>query len=129
MMELKTVALRSDGAFSVLLWDTRPFAVTVERTFDDMSTVLHGITYRCRRDFYNRGGYATFQIIVPGHDRVLFHKGNKEVDSMACVCVAESFTQMDGVTAISDSKHGFEEFMSLTSGLDEFDLIVTGRHE
>lgn len=127
MMELKTVALRSDGCFSVLLWDARPFAVTVERTFDDMSTILHGLTYKCRRDFYHHGNYETFEIIVPGHDRVLFHKGNKEVDSMACVCVAESFTRMDGVTAIADSAHGFEEFMNLTAGLDGFDLIVTGR--
>lgn len=127
MMELKTVAVRSDGAFSVLLWDTRPFAVTVERTFDDLSTVLRNGTYTCKRDFYHHGRYETFEIIVPGHDRVLFHKGNKEVDSLACVCVAESFTRMDGVTAIADSAHGFEEFMNVTAGLGEFDMIVTGR--
>src|SRR5258706_2032937 len=127
MMELKTVVVRSDGCFSVLLWDTRPFAVSVERTFDDLSTVLRSMIYPCKRDFYHHGGYETFQIIVPGHDRVLFHKGNKEIDSMACVCVAESFTRMDGVTAIADSAHGFEEFMALTAGLDGFDLIVTGR--
>jgi hypothetical protein len=127
MMELKTVAVRSDGCFGVLLWDTRPFAVTVERTFDDLSTILRNGTYKCRRDFYYHGGYETFEILVPGHDRVLFHKGNKEIDSKACVCVAESFTQMDGVTAISDAKHGFEEFMALTAGLAEFDLVVSGR--
>lgn len=128
-MELKTVALRSDGAFGVLLWDARPFAVTVERTFDDMSTVLRNSTYRCPRSFYHHGGYETFEIVVPSHLRVLFHKGNREIDSMACVCVAESFTRMDGVTAIGDSAHGFEEFMSLTAGLDWFDLVVTGRPE
>ena len=126
-MELKTVAIRSDGCFSVLLLDTRPFAVTVERTFDDLSTIIHAGTYKCRRDFYHHGGYETFEIVVPGHDRVLFHKGNKEVDSMACVCVAESFTRMDGVTAIADSAHGFEEFMRVTAGLDEFDMVVSGR--
>jgi len=127
MMELKTVALRSDGCFGVLLWDARPFAVTVERTFDDMSTVLRAMIYPCTRDFYHHGGYETFEIIVPGHERVLFHKGNLEIDSRACVCVAESFTRLDGVTAIADSAHGFEEFMHLTAGLAGFDLIVTGR--
>jgi len=127
MMELKTVAVRSDGCFSVLLWDTRPFAVAVERTFDDLSTVLRALTYKCKRDFYHHGRYETFEIIVPGHDRVLFHKGNLEVDSRACVCVAESFTRMDGVTAIADAKHGFEEFMNVTAGIEEFDVIVTGR--
>jgi len=101
--------------------------VTVERTFDDLSTIIQAGAHRCRRDFYHHGGYETFEIIVPGHNRVLFHKGNKEVDSMACVCVAESFTRMDGVTAIADSKHGFEEFMNVTAGLEEFDLTVSGR--
>jgi hypothetical protein len=127
MMELKTVAIRSDGAFSVLLWDSRPFAVTVERTFDDLSTVIKHGTYKCKRDFFHHGDYETFEIIVSGHNRVLFHKGNREVDSVACICVAESFTRLDGYTAIGDSAHGFAEFMSVTAGLDEFDLIVTGR--
>lgn len=127
MMELKTVALRPDGCFSVLVWDTLPFAVSVERTFEGLNTVIKNGTYHCKRDFYHHGGYETFQILVPGHDRVLFHKGNLEVDSRACVCVAESFTRMDGVTAIEDSAHGFEEFMAVTAGLAEFDLIVTGR--
>lgn len=127
MMELKTVALRSDGCFSVLLWDGRPFTVTVERTFDDMSTVIHAGTYPCRRDFYHHGGYETFEIIVPGHDRVLFHKGNREADSMACICVAESFGLLGGVTAVLDSGHGFAELMTVTAGLDGFDLVVTGR--
>lgn len=127
MLELKTVALLEDGCFSVLLWDGRPFAVSVERTFENLQTIIHNGKYRCRRDFYHHGNYETFEIIVEGHDRVLFHKGNKEVDSLACVCVAESFTQMDGVTAIRDSKHGFEEFMGLTAGLDEFDMEVSGR--
>lgn len=127
MMELKTVALRDDGCFSVMLWDGNPFAVTVERTFENLVTILQNGIYDCVRDFYHHGGYETFQIIVPGHDRVLFHKGNKEVDSVACVCVAESFTRMDGVTAIADAKHGFEEFMNLTRGLNVFKLEVSGR--
>ncbi len=128
MMELKTVAIRVDGCFSVLCWDTLPFAVSVERTFDADITVIRNGTYKCKRDFYHHGNYETFQILVPGHDRVLFHKGNKEIDSMACVCIAESFTQMDGVTAIADSKHGFEEFMNLTKDLNEFELVVSGRN-
>lgn len=127
-MELKTVARIEDGCFGVLLWEEKPFAVTVERTFSiDRYTVIRNSIYRCRRDFYHHGNYETFQIEVPGHERVLFHKGNKEIDSMACVCVGESFTRMDGVTAIGDSQHGFDEFMRLTEGLDEFSLTVSGR--
>lgn len=127
-MDLKTVARIEDGCFGVLLWKEKPFAVTVERTFTlDRYTVIRNGMYRCRRDFYHHGNYETFEIQVPGHERVLFHKGNKEVDSMACVCIAESFTRLDGVTAIADSQHGFDEFMRLTQGLDEFELMVSGR--
>lgn len=132
MIELRCVSTREDGCFSVLKvqeprQDGRPFAVSVDRTFENMRTVLRNGIFRCVRDFYHHGGYPTFKIIVPDHDLVLFHKGNKEVDSKACVCVAESFDFQGGVTAVADSKHGFEEFMRLTAHVDEFPLIVSGR--
>lgn len=126
-LELKTVAVREDGCFSAVLWDGRPFAVSVERTFEDGKPVIGNGRFRCKRSFYNKGGYPTFEILVEGHTRVLFHKGNKESHSLACVIVAESFAVMDEVTAVADSKGGFEEFMTWTAGLDEFEMEVTGR--
>lgn len=119
--------MREDGCFGVLLWNGKPFAVSVERTFDDLRPVIHAGRFPCKRDFYHKGGYETFEIQVPGHSRVLFHRGNKETDSMACVIVGESFSTLDGVTSVSDSKGGFAEFMELTKGLQTFDLEVTGR--
>src|SRR3972149_1226898 len=104
---LKTVALREDGCFSVLLWNLRPFAVSVERTFEDGKPIIQNGEYTCKRNFYNKGGYETFEIEVPGHTRVLFHKGNIEDDSLACIIVAESFGLLEGKTAVLDSKHGF----------------------
>lgn len=124
---LHTVAVRDDGAFSVLLWDGRPFAVAVERTFEDGRPVIQNGDFDCVRSRYIKGGYETFEIIVPGHSRVLFHKGNKETDSLACVAVAESFSMMDGKTAIGDSAHGFAEFMELTKGVQAFRMRVIGR--
>jgi hypothetical protein len=133
VLELKTISVIEEGCFSGLNWNKVPFAVSVERTFEPIPifpyfrVVLENGLYRCVRDFYHKGNYETFEILVPGHDRVLFHKGNKEVNSEACVCIAESFTRLDGVTAIGDSKHGFEEFMQLTEGLNEFPMTVSGR--
>lgn len=126
-LELKTVAEREDGCFSVLLWDGRPFAVSVERTFEDGRAVIRDGVYRCVRSVYHKGGYPTFEIIVPGHDRVLFHKGNTEDNSLACVCVAESYGLLNGKTAVLDSAGGFGELMGLADGLDGFDMNVTGR--
>ena len=126
-LELKTIALLPDGCFSVLLWDKRPFAVSVERTFDSGYPVISEGMYQCRRDFYHKGGYETFEIIVQGHDRILFHKGNTEDNSIGCVCVAEKFSSLSGKLAVLESKEGFEEFMQLTTGLDNFNMEVTGR--
>ena len=126
-LELKTIAVRDDGCFSALLWDGRPFAVSVERTFENKRVVIGAGIHKCKRDFYHQGGYATFEIAVEGHTRVLFHKANKEVDVKGCVGVAESFSILDGVTAVGDSKHGFEELMQLAAGCTEFDMEVSGR--
>lgn len=125
-LTLATVTVREDGCFSVLLWDGKPFAVSVERTFGDKTVIGPG-RFECVRSRYHKGGYDTFEIIVPGHTRVLFHRGNKETDSEACVIVAESFGVLDGQTAVLDSKGGFEEFMTLTAGLAAFQMEVTGR--
>jgi Family of unknown function (DUF5675) len=126
-LAVKTVAIREDGCFGVLLWDGRPFAVSLERTFDDLRPVIQAGIHRCTRSFYNKGQYPTFEIEVPGHTRVLFHKGNVEMHSEACVLVAESFGVLKGVTAVLDSSGGFSEFMELTRGLNEFYAAFTGR--
>lgn len=126
-LELKTVAVRDDGCFSVLLWNGLPFAVSVERTFEDRRPVIENGTYQCVRDFYHKGGYETFEITVDGHDRILFHKGNVEAQSMGCVLVAKSFGALDGATAVLDSKGGFNELMHLARGVEQFTMEVTGR--
>lgn len=126
-LRLLTVALLDDGCFSVLLWDGRPFAVSVERTFDSGYPIICGGMYQCRRDYYHKGKYETFEILVNGHDRVLFHKGNIEDNSLACVCIAEKFGTLDGKLAVLESNEGFTELMKLTEGLDTFNMEVTGR--
>lgn len=124
--ELRRVAVREDGCFSAFLCHGRPFAVTNERTFENLRVVVGmDVVRKCRRTTYHRGGYETFEIEVPGHSRVLFHRGNKEGDSEGCVLVAESFSTIDGQTIIGDSKNGFAEFMELARSLKEFDLYVS----
>lgn len=138
-LQLVTISIRKDGCFSVLKWreegeeDGRPFAVSAERTFEPGQAahgkriVIPAGVLVCRRTNYIRGGYPTFEIEVPGHSRVLFHKGNKEEDSEACVLVAESFTHINSQTMIGDSKGGFSELMELAKGLNTFEMEVSGR--
>lgn len=126
-LELKTVAVLPEGCFSVLLWDGIPFAVSVERTFDDERPVIGNGKFLCKKDYYHKGNYPTYQIIVEGHDRVLFHKGNVEENSEACICVAEKFGALNSEPAVLESKEGFGELMFLAGGIDSFGMEVTGR--
>lgn len=127
-MTLHTVVVRDDGCFSALLWNGMPFAVALERTFENDRVVIPAGRTRCNRTTYHKGGYETFEILVPGHTRVLFHKGNKEEDSEACVLVAEQFIILpSGRAGVGQSGVAHEEMMRLTRGLSEFELEVIGR--
>lgn len=122
--KLITIAVRDDGCYSVMLQDGQPFAVTNERTFEDGKPVLKAGRYKCKKTIFHRGGYPTYEIIVEGHTRVLFHIGNKETDSVACVLVAENFAVARGVTMVGSSADGFKEFMSRAGGVEEFELEI-----
>lgn len=112
----------ADGTFGQFLTETKqPLFLTVEPNKPDRMSKGE---YRCVRDYYHKGGYETFMIIVPGHDRVLFHKGNTEDDTKMCVIVGEQFDSMKGKTAILRSWAAFNEFMSLLAGVDEFKLVI-----
>lgn len=125
--ELVTVAIRPDGCFSALLHEGRPFAVTCERTFEDGRPVIQAGIHKCRKTWFVRGQHDTYEIETTGHSRVLFHRGNVEQDSIACILVAKAFTVMNGQCAIRDSVPGFREFMEACAGVEEFDLTVSGR--
>ena len=125
VLQLKTVSVHERGCFSVLLGqDGLPLIVTLERTFDpDQRTVIVNGEYECYRDMYHKGGYETFQIMVPGHTRVLFHIGNVEEDSSACILTGERF---DG-PVVRDSRVAFGRFMKYLENVPSFLLQVSGR--
>ncbi len=74
-----------------------------------------------QRRFYHKGGYWTWEILVPGHTLLLFHKGNMELHSEGCVLVAERFEDFrrpDGslTPGIADSAAGLADLMSKAGG-------------
>lgn len=127
LFSLVRVAKHETGAYGALLHGGVPFAVTLERTYTVNGTEWVKIPagrYHCRRTRYYRGDYETFEIMVPGHSRVLFHKLNTEDESEGCVGIAESFGHLRGKPAILNSAHGFREFMELAADRAEFVLEV-----
>jgi Family of unknown function (DUF5675) len=127
-LRLLTVAVLDMGAFSVLLWDSVPFAVSLERTHENLRLVIPPGLLLCTRDWFHHGGYETFKIHIekPGEKdrRVLFHIANVEMQLEGCIGVAEKFGRLDGVPAVLNSADGFKEFMQLTSGIDSFWMEV-----
>lgn len=128
VLKIRHVSVIDQGAFGVMLFDDIPFAITLERTYKEGSNQVTKIPqgiHRCTKSFYNKGGYPTFEIHIPGHSRILFHKANKEEELDGCVAIGEEFGVLDGKPAILRSGAGFDEFMRKMSGLEYFDLIVS----
>jgi hypothetical protein len=116
----------SKGAFSVVFdGDGKEFCIAAEGISPITGQlVLQPGRYVAQKDFYNHGNYATFEIIVWGHDRILFHKGNFKRDSKACVILAEKFADIDGEAGIGESKEAFEEFWKKYEQFDQIEVEV-----
>mgnify|MGYP003132802307 CR=1 FL=1 len=106
-----------------------PFAVTLEpplvmsddgyHTQPNISCIPLGF-YRCKRVNSPRFG-DTFEITnVPGRSHILLHKGNRETDTLGCVLVAESFSEI----GIGQSAAGFSEFMDMMGEDTVFNLTI-----
>lgn len=123
---LERVWIGEQGCFGVLMQnDDPPFAVTLERTFKPTNEVVIPLgIHRCTRSRYYKGGYPTYEIHVPEHSRVLFHKGNKEAHSLGCILVGENYHHFGDIEGIGNSAGGFKEFMDKCNSVDEFQLEV-----
>lgn len=110
------------GAFGVLFnFDHIPFAVSLE---NEETLIPAGYIIPCKQDFYHHGGYPTFEIIIPGRSRLLFHKLNWDFQSQGCVGVGEAYEYLKDRPAISNSQQGFEQFWNAYKGFKEIKLVV-----
>lgn len=109
-----------------------PICGTLERSYGKnggYETKIKDGLWHCSSSMFHRGNYETFEIHIPGHTRILFHKGNWPTDSDGCVLLGEQYTDFDPEAGIQDAALGnsgaaFKEFMSLTEGIDSFFLRV-----
>lgn len=131
-LTLKRLQIRDDGCFSYLRRsDGSQVCVTNEHTFGDPgspSVILQPGHYLCVRGRHTLNGqdwFDTYEIKgVEGHTGVLFHPGNTELDSKACVLPGRHFGVLDGMMAVLESVSAFRYFMQVTAGADEFELDV-----
>lgn len=126
-LTLKRISTNGHATFGVLIQDTEPFALTLERAWlgnhRNVSCIPAGV-YTCGRVISSRFG-ETFEILdVPGRSNILFHKGNIPGDTAGCILVAERFEKLAGKAAILSSADGYGEFMERMEGVDEFSLTI-----
>ena len=116
------------GTYGVLKYLERPFAVTAEReslcNIKNRSCIPEG-EYICKRVLSPSHGDCFEVQDVPGRSHILFHKGNIAFkDSAGCVLVAESFDMLGEQEAVLNSKHGYNDFMDILKGEDEFHFTI-----
>jgi len=125
---LLRVAVRPEGAFGVLLQDGLPVCLTLERTYESPEglqlTKIPTGRWPCRKTVYYAGGYETFEILVPGHERLLFHRGNLELESDGCVLLGRELGTLHGQPAVLRSLDAYLDFMRRTWNRDAFSLEV-----
>ncbi len=129
-LELRRFAVEPAGAFGVLTEAGAFIAFTLERTYPLAGTaqlvkIPCGL-WRCVRNTFRRGGYETFEVVgVPGHSRLLFHRGNVEADSEGCILLGLEPGTLNGVPAVLRSREAHDRFMARLAGEVGFSLRVT----
>ena len=117
----------NQGALGVMLVFGLIFCFTLEPDANDPDkfSVPAGV-YLCRR-FHGAKYPNTFEIIVPGHTAILFHAGNVEADTDACVLLGSTTGKLKGNRAVLNSGATFQRFMEETQHRAEFDLLIEDR--
>lgn len=120
------------GTFGMLRVESVPFAVTLERRWENNRPSVEGKPgscipvgrYLCKRVQSPKFG-NTFEVTgVPGRSKILFHKGNLDDDSHGCILVGEQFEIYKSEPGILAAAHGFAEFLSLQAAVNEFWLTI-----
>lgn len=127
-IDLLRVGQSKRGTFGVLRYEQVPFALTLERPWEDNETYISCIPagrYTCRRVRSMRFG-DTYEVCnVPGRSHVLFHKGNYISDTQGCILVGEEFSGTWDRPFIASSERGFLEFRKLLNDIPEFELVIS----
>lgn len=133
-LTLERKQYRADGIYGELQSpDGSWFAVTLEHAYQNDAGFLPKIPdgkYLCARGFHRLPGmtadFETFEITgVSGHSGLLFHCGNFNHDSSGCVLVGRHvILRGDGRQMISQSREGFDSFMTMQRGVTGFELEV-----
>jgi hypothetical protein len=129
---IKRISSGGNGVFGVMLQYDIPFAVTLERPWNDnkrnLSCIPHG-RYICKKVKSPKFG-ITYEVTgVQNRSNILFHCGNTKKSSKGCILIGEEFGILNGNRAILSSKKGFEEFMKNLQYPKQANSFILNIHE
>ena len=94
-------------------------------SIENSETLIPEGLHACVRDYYHRGDYPTFEIIVRGRDRLLFHSANYANELEGCIAPGKDRGETDdGRLAVWNSKKAFNEFWEIVKDEEEFLLLI-----
>jgi len=113
-----------EGALGSLLIDGKLFCTTLEPDANDPEKFqIPPGKYQCKR-FHGWKWKNTFEILVEGHEALLFHTGNEELHTEGCILLGRQPSYLRGNRAILNSQHTFEQFLKELEAVDEFTLYI-----
>ena len=93
-------------------------------TLENAHTLIPPGVYTCKRDWYHRGDYETFEIQVAGRSRLLLHAANYPFQLEGCIAPGMERAVPDGVPAVWRSRYAHGLYMAELDGIDEHLLQI-----
>jgi len=95
-------------------------------TIENAEKIIPAGEYTCKRDWYHRGNYETFEVIVPSRSRILVHGANYARQLEGCIAPGGSRGETeDGKLAVWGSKKAHRKYMDSLKGKDFHALIIS----
>jgi len=127
-MKLVRVSHTEGGTWGVMMSHGYPFCVTLELPWkynQENESCIPAGTYKVRRIPVEDTVVFKLQD-VPGRTGIDIHIANRLSDLKGCIGVGEQFDYLGDDRAILASGHAFNELITITGGMEFFDLEIVG---
>ena len=116
------------GTFGAMLIQGEPFCVTLEpgdRVNAPFVSSIPAQQYWVEK-YHSEKYKDTFRVMnVPGREHILFHSGNRVIDTEGCILVAQYWGKLYGDRAVLNSGNTFRKFMDIMNPYEKFHLTIT----
>lgn len=121
---LKRMVETPHGTFGLLTYPGLTPWYTVERRSDGEHPRISPGTYALNLDYYHKGDYPAYQLIVPGRDRILIHAANLASELLGCIAPGLSLGFLHEQLAVLSSQVALAQFMKAMHGVGSDYIVI-----